>query len=785
MDVEAAHQDGGIRVRGDGQQRPVGGSSIFYRIGGFSHRRRFWILGVWIVVLVAFFPAVKALNDHLSQGGFEVPGSQSDQVKHDIDTVFSRNQAQFNDLLVMHSDTLVATDPAFKSTALRVIAALRRGPGVASSKVGSPYSAPQRFISRDGHTLTATIPLSDTQSEALKHDPDLEGIVARASDGSGIQTLLTGDAPFYKAFSDTTTHDLTKAERIAFPITLVILILAFGSLIAAGVPLIMAVFGLVIAFGIVSLIATHATVSIFTENTMSMLGLGVGIDYSLFIVSRFRERLATGRDVPTAIAEATASSGKAVFVSALTVVLALSGTQLVRIAAFASMGYGAMIAVALAGIGALTLLPAILGMLGTRVNKLRIRRQRVAETGGWHRWSMFIMRRPWPALVAGLGVILILAAPALNLRLGSSGPNILPADAGPRVAARITGQAFGEGQIAPVQIVVTDPRGVAGPGFADLYRFVQAAERDPEVRRVDSIATLVPNQTEAQARAFVGSALSQQVTAPMMAGGGTKTLVSVISNHGAQATQTDALVQRLRADARRIFHGPISAEVGGDPGLNTDLNHELTAKLPYVVGLVLLLSFFVLLLFFRSILLPLKALLMNLASVIAAYGMMVFVFQEGHFEGVLSFTSVGFIDSFLPLFMFSILFGLSMDYEVFLLARIREEYLKSGDNTEAVAWGLEHTGGLITSAAAIMITVFGAFALGRLLPIKELGFGLAAAVLVDATLIRVMLVPATMRLLGKWNWWLPKWIDRRLPNVSLEGLREAGPPAEEPVPATL
>ena len=760
--------------------------AVFYRVGAFCYRRRRWVLGAWIVLLVAAMPFVKTFSGNLSQGGFEVPGSQSDRVKHDIETVFSKNQTQFNDLLVMHSDTLVATDDAFRSAAERELAALRTAPGVAGSKIVDPYVAQARFISQDGHTLTATIPLADNQDEALKHDPTVEGLVAKAARGSGIQTLLTGDAPFYKAFSDTTTHDLTHAETIAFPVTLIILVLAFGSMIAAGVPLILAVFGLLVSFGIVSIIAAHTTVSVFTENTMSMLGLGVGIDYALFIVSRFRERLRVGRSVEVAIAEATASSGKAVFVSALTVVLALTGTQLVRIAAFSSMGFGAMIAVALAGVAALTLLPAILSMLGRRVNRLRIRKERDAESGGWHRWAMLIMRRPWPALVAGLLVLGFLAAPALHLKLGSSGPNILPSDAGPRVAASITAKAFGEGQVAPVEVVVSDPRGVTtGAEFAAFFRFVQTVGRDPEVRRVDSIATLEPGQTEQQAEAFVNSVLGQGVVGPLLTADRTMTLVDVVGEHGAQATQTDELVRRIRADAVRLLPQPMTADVGGSPGLNTDLNHELQGKLPAVVGLVLLLSFFVLLLFFRSILLPLKALLMNLASVVAAYGLMVFVFQEGHFQGTLSFTSVGYIDSFLPLFMFSILFGLSMDYEVFLLARVREEYLKTGDNTEAVAWGLEHTGSIITSAALIMVTVFGAFAFGRLLPIKELGFGLAAAVFIDATVIRVMLVPATMRLLGKWNWWLPAWLDKRLPNVSLEGLQEPGPAPEQesPVPA--
>jgi putative drug exporter of the RND superfamily len=759
---------------------PVTRPSLFYRIGAFAYRRRRWVLAVWVVALVAMMPFVKTLSDNLSQGGFEVPGSQSDLVKHDVETVFAENQSQFNDLLVMRSATLIAKDQAFKDAVKREIAVLKNAPGIAGSKIVDPYALPARFISKDGHTVTVTVPLADNQDQALKHDPAVEAAVAKAAKGTGIQTLITGDAPFYKAFSDTTTHDLTHAETIAFPITLIILIFAFGSLIAAGIPLVMAIFGLLIAFGIVSIIAGHATVSVFTENTMSMLGLGVGIDYSLFIVSRFRERLRAQRPVDVAIAESIATSGKAVFVSALTVVLALSGTQLVRIAAFSSMGYGAMIAVAIAGVAALTLLPAILGMIGLRVNKLRIRKERQAETGWWHRWAMFIMRHPWPPLLAGLAVLLVLAAPALNLKLGSSGPNILPADAGPRVAANITAEAFGEGQVAPVQVVVTDPRGVTSDGLGGVYDYVKLIEQDPEVVRVDSIVQ--PGQTEAQARAFVNSILGQSQVAPFIAANGTKTLIDVVGRHGAQATQTDDLVRRLRQDALVALKAPETANVGGSPGLNTDLNHELQVKLIPVVLLVLVLSFFVLLLFFRSVLIPLKALLMNLASVIAAYGLMVFVFQEGHLEGLLSFHHVGYIDSFMPLFQFSILFGLSMDYEVFLLARIREEYLKTGDNTEAVAWGLEHTGSLITSAALIMVTVFGAFAFGRLLPIKELGFGLAAAVLIDATIIRVMIVPATMRLLGDWNWWLPKWLDKRLPNVSLEGLREPPGPQPEPQP---
>jgi putative drug exporter of the RND superfamily len=296
-----------------------------------------------------------------------------------------------------------------------------------------------------------------------------------------------------------------------------------------------------------------------------------------------------------------------------------------------------------------------------------------------------------------------------------------------------------------------------------------------------SVAALVPEATLEQAKAFVNSPLSSEVVEPLVAREGTRTLLSVVTRHGAQSEASDAFVQRLREELPRVLPPGVTADVGGSPGLNVDINTEMQSRIPPVVTLVLVLSFVLLLLFFRSLLLPLKAILMNAASVLAAYGLLVFVFQDGHFEGLLGFESPGHIESFIPLFLFCILFGLSMDYEVFLLARIREEYLRTGDNTEAVGWGLEHTGRIITSAAAVMVTVFGAFAFASLIPIKTMGFGLAVAVLLDATLIRVVLVPAAMRLMGKWNWWLPGWLDRILPKVSVEGA--AGPETERQVRA--
>jgi RND superfamily putative drug exporter len=750
------------------------GYARLYRIGLFAFRRRWLVIGAWVLVFLAVGPLLGKLNDRLSQGGFEVPGSQSNQVKNLIDTQF-KSQYDLTDLLVVETKRLPATDGAVRAYVERLRAALAKAPGVAA--VSDPYASPQQSISRDGRVVTAVVGLNETQDTALKHSPTLEKIVRTTSAAPGARALLTGAPPFYKAFEHTTTSDLEKAEKIALPITLVILLVAFGSLVAAGVPLILALLGLAISFGIISFIAAHTLVATFAQNVASMIGIGVGIDYSLFVLTRYREEFRRGHARSEAVAQAMATSGKAVLVSALTVVVALAGTLLVRIAAFQSMGFSAMIAVFVAGAAALTLLPALLGVMGGKIDSLRVRPRRSAEVSGlWHRWAMTVMRRPWVFLIVAAAILVTIALPVRNLKLGSSGPSILPPDAAPRVAAEIVGAAFGEGQVAPVQIVLTDARGVRSTeGFAGVYALAAQIARDPEIVRVDSIAGLAPGASPEQARRALDAPQAAPFVARLVSPDGTRTLLQAVTKHGAQSAEAQAFVVRTRGS---IPTG-VDVVVGGDAGLNEDINHEMGRKLVPVVGLVMLLSFLVLMLFFRSVLLPLKAILMNLAAVLATYGALTFVFQEGHFEGLLDFKSGGHVESFLPLFLFCILFGLSMDYEVFLLARVREEYVRTNDNTEAVGWGLEHTAGIITSAAAIMVTVFGAFVAASLVPIKALGFGLAAAVFLDATIIRVVLVPATMRLMGHWNWWIPAWLDRLLPRVSID--EGPTPVAPEPV----
>lgn len=742
--------------------------SFLFRVGGFSVRRKGLVIAGWILILVALGTQLPSLQSRLSQGGFEVSGSQSDTVRKAMEDEFE-NQYQFSDLVVFHSESHAADDSQFKDVVARTLNALSEAPGVAA--VTDPYAHPDRSISKDRKTAISVASLSDTQDQVLEHDPDLQKAVRDASKGSGVEALLTGAGPFYSEFTRTTTEDLERAELISFPVTLLILLVAFASLVAAGMPVVLGLFGLLVSFGLISILASFTTVSLFTQNMASMIGIGVGIDYSLFILTRYREELRAGRERVEAVSQAIATSGKAVFVSALTVVVALSGTQLVNLPAFRSMGLGAMIAVAVAAGVALTLLPAFLGVVGGKINSLSFSRKAArGETGGfWRRWAALIMRRPWLPLIGSVALLALLASPFRSLQLGSSGPSILPEDSPPRRALDLMSDAFGAGQVGPMTILIRTRDDVLTGGFDEVHSAAAEVAEHDGVLRVDSIATLVPGSPLELAQAAANSPQSAPFVNRLVSKDRRATLFSVVTKSDPISREVQGLVQDLRRELPAALPPRTSVDIGGDPGLNFDINEEVIGALPRVVGLVLALSFLVLLIFLRSVLLPLKAIIMNTASVLAAYGMVVFVFQQGHGEELLGFKSEGIVESFLSLFMFCTLFGLSMDYEVFLLARIREEYLRTRDNTEAVGWGLEHTARIITSAAAVMVTVFAAFAMARLIPIKAMGFGLAAAVFLDATLIRIVLVPATMRLMGHWNWWIPAWLDRLLPSVSLEG----------------
>jgi RND superfamily putative drug exporter len=560
-------------------------------------------------------------------------------------------------------------------------------------------------------------------------------------------------------------------EGIGLLAAVVILLVAFGSVLAMGLPILMALFSIGIGLAFIQLLGNFMSVPDFTSTLAAMIGIGVGIDYALFIVTRYRQGLHDGMDPEKAVVKSIATSGKAVVFAGITVVISLAGMYVIGIDFIRGLATGALLAVTVTVVASVTLLPALLGFVGRNIDRLRLpwtKRDAGAHRSGhgfWYRWSRLIQRRPLPAAAIGLAVLIALLGPTFDIQLGSSDASQLPTSDTTRRAYDLLGEGFGPGFNGPLLLVIEVPKPEDAAALPRVHDAVAAAEG-----------------VEAASPAFTNPA-------------GDTAVMQVFPTTSPQDQKTVQLIDRLRTDVlpNATAGTGLQAHVGGITAAFDDVSTLLQARLPLFIGAVLAFSFLLLLLVFRSVLVPLKAVVMNLLSIGAAYGVVVAVFQKGigaDFFGV----GKGPIEAFLPMMMFAILFGLSMDYEVFLLSRVKEEYDRTGDNGIAVADGLSATARVITAAALIMVTVFGSFVFGDNRTIKEFGLGLAVAILVDATIVRLLLVPATMGLLGKANWWLPKWLDRILPNVHIEGepdiddelagLLEEGDVSGRPVAAT-
>ena len=759
--------------------------SVFSRLGRFAVRRRVPIIVVWAVAFLVMGTFAKGLQDRLGQGGWDVPGSDSLQVQHAIQEKFGEQPATA--IVAIHSGSQAVSDPAYRAVVAGVTARVQGVPGVR----GIEWANTRSFVSPDGHTTFLVAGLSGDQNHQLLAG---RAVAVAASKGvpPGFQVQTGGASAFYNRFNDISRTDLERAEKISFPITLAVLLVAFATVVAAGLPLVLAVVSLVITLGVLYFLSGITNMSVYVTNTASVIGIGVGIDYALFVVTRFREELRRGRSVSDAIPRTLATSGRSVTLSGMTVIVALFGMFLVNIQAFRSMAIGSMTVVAVAVLGAVTLVPAILSLLGHRINSLRIpllAKDPQPGQGFWHRWALSVMKRPVLYATLSLVVLLALAAPLLSMRIGQSGPRTLPAGEGPRLANEMLASGFGAGITGPIEIVVPTPGGAnSAQNLAVIDRLSTALAADPRVDSVTSLTTLVPGQSPAAYQALYANGLSGlPAEAAGAAGrladwthGADLALVTVVSKDSPETRPAEALIDRIRDRIVPAAGLSGKAIVGGETAFNLDLERSMSSRLPVVILTVLVLSFLLLMMAFRSLLLPLKAIVMNLLSVGAAYGLMTAVFQWGWGQRLLGFTSEGNISTFIPMFLFCILFGLSMDYEVFLMTRIREEYQRTGSNELAVAHGLESSARAITSAALIMVTVFAAFATSRLVPFKAMGFGLAAAVLIDATIVRTILVPAAMKLMGDWNWWMPRWLDRILPRIALETEGDQEPAAPRP-----
>jgi putative drug exporter of the RND superfamily len=716
------------------------------RLAAYCYTHRWRVLILWLVLLVGANVLAQTVGGDLLKT-FDVPGSESGRAFAALGRDFER-KGDTGNLVFKVRGAGDVTDPTVKAAIDPVIDELRKQPHVVS--VASPYDpANARFVSSGGKIAYAEI-LFDVQANDVPIDlaSHMRDVVSKANTRD-VQIELAGSM-----FVDQTQP---ASEGIGVAAAMLILLLAFGSLLAMGLPIMTALFGIGIGLATVTLLARVLDIPSFAPQVTAMIGIGVGIDYALFISTRYREALHEGAYPERAVVHAIDTSGRAVLFAGGTVVISLLGLFVIGVSFIRGLAIGASLAVLYVMAAAVTLLPAVLGFVGHTIDKFALpsaKRKRGVEGSIWTRWSQTLQGRAWPAAIGGLVILAILAVPFFSMRLGIADSGNDPTKMTTRRAYDLLSQGFGPGVNGPL-LVAGDAKASDRP-TAERLRAAIAA--DPGVAQVSPV-----------------------IQSPK------GVLIQVVPKGSPQDESTTQLVHRLRDDVIPNATGGsgLDMHVGSQTAVGVDLADLQGQRLPYMFLVILFMSFVLLMLVFRSLLVPLKAVVMNLLSIGAAYGVIVAIFQWGWLKSFVGIGKEGPIEAWIPMMLFAIVFGLSMDYEVFLLSRIKEEYDEHGDNSLAVAHGLAKTARLITAAAAIMICVFGSFVLSDLRVLKLIGFGLAFAVFIDATLVRLVLVPATMELLGDRNWWLPKWLEW-LPRVNVEGEPDfvgLGDADREPEPA--
>jgi RND superfamily putative drug exporter len=699
------------------------------RLADIAYRRRGRMVIAWIVATVVIIGLGSSLKGEY-EADYNTPGSESKAASDLTEREFGGYSGQ--EVFVVWKDESGAMSPAAKK---RIDAFLGE-----AAQVDNVEKQTSIRVSDDGKIATTTLPLTVPGWEMTKEDGEQLVSAAEGNSGEGLQIKLGGD-PIYRA------QEGASPEGYGFLGAAIVLLIAFGSIVAAGLPLVIALVGLGISTGgLMLLLANVLDVPDWTAAVAGLIGIGVGVDYSLLVLTRFRAALHAGKDRHDAVVEAVTTAGRSVLIAGCTVVIAVLGLVLTGLPYMYGVAISASMAVLVVMLAAVTLLPALLSFLGPKVDRLRIPLLgRTAKTEGGEesiagRWSHAVQRRPWIALIVGTAVLLALAAPALGMRLGFPDAGNDPPDTMTRQAYDLISEGFGPGANGPVVIAAETP----GPAArSDVGRLVADLQAD---RGVDYVAKPVFNDS------------------------GEAALITVIPTTSPQAEATQDLVRRIRDDIvpGALAGSGVHAKVGGVTAALEDQSVYMVDRMPLFIAGVVGLSFLLLLVAFHSPLISLKAAIMNLLSVSAAYGVMTLVAQGGAVGKLIGIDHEVPIAPFMPVMMFAILFGLSMDYEVFLISRIREEYLKDGDTRRAVADGLAKTARVITAAAAIMVVVFLAFVASPEVFLKLFGIGLAAAIFLDATVVRMVLVPAVMQLLGKYNWWIPDWLERLLPRLDVE-----------------
>lgn len=761
---------------------------MFYHLGKIATRFRWLIVGLWIVAVAVALPFAPQARQVLRSGGFTSPDAESQRAVDLLGKKLHLNPTVVQ--VIFTSQRYTADDAQFVQESERAIAQLRSWSAVA--QVVSFTDNP-RQISTDRRAAYVNVLLKADPDNAPKLLPELEHRIQAVPD---LKSSIGGGPVFYEDIQSVSEQDLRRAELLAFPFALIALLLVFRSVVAAALPALVGGGAVVVTLALIFGIGHITTLSIFVLNITTLFGLGLGVDYSLFMVSRFREELAHGRNVEDAVILTVATAGRAVAFSGLTVSIGLFGLTFFRIYMLHSVGMAGVLVVVLAVLAAITLLPAILAIIGLKVNAFPVRiswpwkRSRYTQSGQpqsghsqagqpqgvslhvngtisgreaelhrgfWYRLSEFVMGYPLRVFVPVLLLLISFGLPFLGVRFSAPDASILPPAVPSRAAFDLLAKRFHGSETTPILLAVQTKGDVLTPdNIRNLYYYVRRIEADPRVARVDSIVSADPRFTLAQYELLY--AHPQLIADPYLAAfvkssvAGNTTVVNVISKYGMLDLRSQTLVQAIRNTPPG--HG-ITTLVGGGTAFDIDYVNSIYTDFPIAVLVVSLTTYFVLLLLFRSFVLQLKAILMNTLSIMASYGALVVIFQEGFLHQILGFSPLGFVEATSPILLFCSLFGLSMDYEVFLLSRVQEAFWQTGDNTRAVAMGLQRSGGIITSAAVIVVVVSLCFATADVILVKALGLGMALAVVIDATLVRGLLVPATMRLLGDWNWWLP------------------------------
>ena len=699
--------------------------ALFSRLAAAMARYHRAVIIVWLLVALGAAPLALSLTGALSGAGWDAKGSTAQEVRNELRADFPALGAE-NPIVVYRQATPIADDP---SGLLALQSELADGPRVLS--VADPLSMPPEagMISQDG--LTALVPVEQRIGEEADR-PEAAGELGEYVDelqvADGAQAEVTGEWPVWSDFNHMNEKALHKAELLSGLPTLLMLFVAFGALYAAGIPLLLALAGIATGFASLHILSWITPISVWSMNFSMMIGLAVGIDYSLFIVSRYREERVEGKSPLSAIENTMSTSGKAVFLSALTIVLSLAAVFLVPVMVFQTMALGMILSVSAVALAALTLLPAVLIAMGDKVLVSRGKKDPdIVAEGRWAKWTGHALRRPGTVLALGLLLLGALIVPSFGMQLGMPGARVVDEGNTSRDGYEIVVDSFGPG--------------AAGPAFVT----VDAADADTVI----TVAMATDNVVDARI-----------VTPPADTG---RLVVRVIPGTPIDDLATSTMVEDLRGS---LDVAVPNALVGGPAAQNHDLTAVLTDRAPYAIALILIVAFLLLLVVFRSVVIAAFSIVMNLLTVGAAFGFATLVFQHGYGAGLIGFEPQGFVDAWAPLFFFALLFGLSMDYQLFLLAAIKERYQATGDTHRAISEGIARTGRPITNAAIIMIIVFVAFGLTGPIPPTELGLTLAVAVLLDATIVRVMLVPATMALLGDKSWYAPKWLQKILPHVN-------------------